>query len=443
MIRALNLGRPARYNPGANPSLGLSVNRGEMYGHFNENDKASRVGHGLLIAAGGLAILGITAYEAHKAYRMQRWPAAACDIVASHVNIVPGANVERPYVFHVLYRFPWQGRMCVSQTYRRDYHGSDEISEADRLARAFPAAIRTVCFVDPDDPTQAVLERSAQWHWVACGAAAGIVVFGFGIVLLTMGQPNTARGRKGKKAFEFIGGLFLATMGLAGLVFFFGTGMARNFAARTWIITPCRILHSEVRSHLTSGQHHIWVHRPDIVFAYRVGGQNYRSSRFNFTELSTPWYYGKRRVVRQYPPRLATTCYVNPADPTEAVLNRSWRLANWFALWPLVMVVLGLGLALAATGFVPSIDSYFRARLSRQSRLGQAAAAVAAGFATQLFLVLSGDLASDWRAGVADWEESLWVLGSGLVMAAAMTIFVRVALRPRTGRRRLREPVKA
>lgn len=47
--------------------------------------------------------------------------------------------------------------------------------------------------------------------------------------------------------------------------------------------------------------------------------------------------------MRRYPKGKETVCYVNPADPSQAVLVREWSGTLWLGLLPLVFVAIGLG----------------------------------------------------------------------------------------------------
>lgn len=81
----------------------------------------------------------------------------------------------------------------------------------------------------------------------------------------------------------------------------------------------------------------------DVLYAYRIGGREYRSNRFDFMAfLTDSGGRGKeetRTIVSRYRPGSEATCYVDPTDPTEAVLSRQieWPALDWV---PLAFVVL-------------------------------------------------------------------------------------------------------
>jgi hypothetical protein len=72
---------------------------------------------------------------------------------------------------------------------------------------------------------------------------------------------------------------------------------------------------------------------------------------------SSSGYRGKAEIVNRHPPGTRAVCYVNPKDPTEAVLERGFTNALWFGLIPLVFVLVGAG------GVIFSLRSARRARL--------------------------------------------------------------------------------
>jgi len=59
---------------------------------------------------------------------------------------------------------------------------------------------------------------------------------------------------------------------------------------------------------------------------------------------SSSGYKGKKRVVDQYKNAANPVCYVNPDDPAEAVLQRDLTIKNAIGLFPLIFVVVGLGI---------------------------------------------------------------------------------------------------
>jgi hypothetical protein len=79
----------------------------------------------------------------------------------------------------------------------------------------------------------------------------------------------------------------------------------------------------------------------DILYRYEVNGREYRSNRYSFMGGSSSGYDGKAEVVRQYPPGQRATCYVNPGNPTDAVLVRGFTPLMWFGLLPLAFLLAG------------------------------------------------------------------------------------------------------
>jgi len=133
--------------------------------------------------------------------------------------------------------------------------------------------------------------------------------------------------------------LFVFFILIGGLVFYgaFVRPAVRILEARNWTETPCRIVSSQVGSHSGKGT----TYSVDIIFAYNVGGRGFTSAHYNFMGGSSSGYAGKREIVDRYPPGLQTVCYVNPSDPSDAVIEQRFTNDMLFGLFPLVFVGIG------------------------------------------------------------------------------------------------------
>lgn len=112
--------------------------------------------------------------------------------------------------------------------------------------------------------------------------------------------------------------------------------------ARHWTETPCVIDSSEI------GYHHgddSTSYSIDITYHYTRAGQPYTSKRYDFALAATPGLKRKQVIVDRYKPGTETVCFVNPAAPAEAVLDRGWRPEMALGALGLVFaVVTGLGM---------------------------------------------------------------------------------------------------
>ena len=121
--------------------------------------------------------------------------------------------------------------------------------------------------------------------------------------------------------------LFLSLFCLVGIgigTFLSFLPINRVIQSRSWRAASCEVLSSRVvRNDDTF--------RPDIQYRYHVDDRPYTGTRYNFTPGSdnTSNY---QAVVDRYPPGRQFECYVNPADPTQAVISRELTFGYFFGL---------------------------------------------------------------------------------------------------------------
>jgi hypothetical protein len=154
------------------------------------------------------------------------------------------------------------------------------------------------------------------------------------------------------------------------LVLLFGVGLfylltVRNYqkasAAKTWEETPCKITRSEVtsRSEFRDGRHRTY-YTPDLAYTYTVNGKEYGGSRYDFAEGSSTSRGKARDIVEANPVGAERVCYVNPEQPSQAVLNRDVPTVALIGVIGLFLALIGLGGMVRAIvpkkGVVPGAD---------------------------------------------------------------------------------------
>lgn len=189
-----------------------------------------------------------------------------------------------------------------------------------------------------------------------------------------------------------------------GFLLIFALPAIKVVKARFWPAVECEILASSVATH--SGDDGA-TYSVEVTYRYAVDGVEYTASRYRFLGGSSSGRKGKQRVVDALQPGTVTTCWVDPEDPTQAVLDRnpSWHYA--FALFPLVFVVLG------AVGLVIGL----RARaLSKNAEVG-AEQGIEAAVAS-----LGGPQSEDVLPDIAPGEKLLEPAASPLGKLVGITL---------------------
>ncbi|MFY9825256.1 MAG: DUF3592 domain-containing protein [Thermoanaerobaculia bacterium] len=136
----------------------------------------------------------------------------------------------------------------------------------------------------------------------------------------------------------FFGLFFL--VGLA--VFYFVTvrPVMLYVASRTWQEATCTVLSSQVGIHSGSDS---TTYSVDVGYSYTFEGRDFQAHRYGFLGGSSSGRAGKEEIVARYPPGAHVSCWIDPAHPEQAVLNRE-PSAEWLVgLIPLVFLLVGGG----------------------------------------------------------------------------------------------------
>lgn len=133
----------------------------------------------------------------------------------------------------------------------------------------------------------------------------------------------------------------------AAAAFFLGVRPMYSWLdAQGWRETPCEITQSRIDTNSSSDGSTYKVH---IEFVYEWDGRQYGSDAYNFNTWSSSGRSGKQKVVNKYPIGTQTICFVNPDDPTRAVLSRDFSIFYVFGII-LGGIFMGVGLVVLYAG---------------------------------------------------------------------------------------------
>ncbi len=365
------------------------------------------------------------------------WERATCAIESSEVV---DRSESDDFVLRVTYSYAWRGERFEGDGYRHSDQGVGSIAEAERLASRYAAGAEVPCWVDPDEPTSAWLERANLWAGLWIFVPLLFVGVGLGGILLLRrvhsvvddaetGDVRTAKKARASKpvragviATVLFGAFFL--FGLGFLVPFFVWPSLRVMEARSWRATPCEILSSHVASH--SGDDSV-TYSVEVLYRYEVDGREHRSDRYTFLGGSSGGYESKAEIVAGLPEGSEVTCWVNPEDPYDAVVERGFTAEYLFGLIPALFAAIGLG-GLIATfvgtravrkdtskptwrPVVESRDTMGPVSLEpERGPLGKLGCSIALALLWNGFLsIFVWVFVKDWMAGNRDWFLALFL----------------------------------
>jgi hypothetical protein len=121
-------------------------------------------------------------------------------------------------------------------------------------------------------------------------------------------------------------------------------------AARSWNPVPCTILTNSVQPQPDTRESKTFVIA--VSYSYLVNGTSYRSNRYSFLTEPSSAFGWRAAVVKNLPPGRTTTCYVDPHDPSQAVIDRDWNSEMWWGLESLGLFGFGVFLLGAAVWWI-------------------------------------------------------------------------------------------
>lgn len=386
------------------------------------------VAFGLLGLFGGLISL-VVAIDFLQAISTYSWDETTCTIESSSVDERPA---DDSFELRVSYRYHARGDSFLGDRVSHGYTGSSSASDAHRLAGRYTAGETVRCWVHPDDPSRSYLQRANPTRGFLLFIPLVFVAVAGGGLYLARGRgtskpdAGSASPAKPIRAAIGVGILF-------GVFFLFGFGLFIPFfvlpalkvaEARAWTPVECEIVSSGVRTQ--SGDDGD-TYSVEALYRYRVDGREYVSNRYQFMGGSSSGYDRKAKAVERIPAGSVTSCYVDPEDPYEAVIDRGFGLDFLFGLIPLLFGLIGAGGLFFAfwvkrsarkQASLPSpsavVATYKTGPTELEPSLGPlgklGCAAMVALFWNGIVSVFLWVLVRDWRAGSPDWFLALFLI---------------------------------
>ncbi len=163
------------------------------------------------------------------------------------------------------------------------------------------------------------------------------IIVGAGLIFLVWSPPRPAHEAAPIKHSSIKQAIFCGIFCMGGLALLgFSLPMVMRYrASQSWPATPCNIVRSSVVGHTTSSRHggSSTSYSIEVLFRYKYDGRRYDSTRYRLVQTSGNDYAARRQIINNLNKHRKQTCYVNPLDPADAVLDRSF---SW------LIVVLGL-----------------------------------------------------------------------------------------------------
>jgi len=291
---------------------------------------------GLVFAGIGLTAFIVFASAGLESGERGAWPKADGVVTAGDI-IYPKGSEE--YRYDLTFEFIYQGNKYQSHnvTYKSS---SGDYDEVKLWSTKYPTGKRIKCFVDEKDPEKSFLEakESSSLPLIASLIPLIFVCVGIGIVINVWRDKGAiSEGKSKSDSSEGLAGkigisLFFSIFAIVGTcVFYFLTlsPLLEVNSADNWQKTDAKVISSRVESRASDDG---TTYRVDIVFEYTHNNRKYSSNKYNFETGSSSGRAAKQKIVRKYKKGKNTTCFVNPENPSEAVIVREAGSTWWVGI---------------------------------------------------------------------------------------------------------------
>jgi len=278
--------------------------------------KRSRLIVGFLALVFGVCVVWQMNDLRSKAQAAPSWPQVIGSITTSELDYEKDAKIRYRYV--VDGREFDSHRLFFGVVSNGDivFENGSMLSDAGLVAR-FPAGSQVKVFYDPAQPSRAILLPDARHGTGPMKAVFGYGFIAFGLVLAASAfRRPRERGSVdiGQIVFRVLLGGGMLAAGIATILYMSGI-RAEARMARSW---------PSVTGHITLAD--VWGDRPEIAYRYMVDGESYLSDqlfigvptkRLTLDDGTELW---PRRLDRRFRPGEPVDVFVDPDDPTNAIL---------------------------------------------------------------------------------------------------------------------------
>ncbi|NNE93600.1 MAG: DUF3592 domain-containing protein [Verrucomicrobiales bacterium] len=315
---------------------------------------------GLVFAGMGGVFLWFLGQEVWKEAETYSWTETTCQIESIEIEVLENEK-ESPFLLKPTFSYEFEGQSYTGESYTRSPSKTDDYEKLALKRRDLLNADQaTACWVNPEDPTEAVLKREEWFKGFIILFPLVFVVIGVSIMIGGVVSLRKGRARKAGKvesisatarSSEKVGSCVLLGMGIVFTTIGLGVAIPlgilpgkRMLESENWVETPCTIIWSRVQSHRSDDG---TTYSVDIFYEYEFESETHRNNRYEFMAGSSSGRSGKQEVVRQYRPGSQQVCFVNPDLPEQATLKKGFSAWAFLGLIPLFFFIIGVALLIA------------------------------------------------------------------------------------------------
>jgi hypothetical protein len=262
------------------------------------------------------------------------WQRVPCTIVSSAYR----RGFDRRYTADIRYAYTVNGKAFTADQMRHPLKSIDDIEPIQQALLRYPTGSAAHCFVDPKNPTDAMLGNTSPSAGSWSLLLIPILLSSLGVIgIVDATRPSSGGKRSREKRFPSVILAVIFCFGIAGVMSAART-RSRMAASKQWPGVTATVVDSGVFVYQGRGKSY----RADILYRYHFGGAEYLSNRYEMFDYTSS-RSDADALAAQFPPGKQVVAYVDPARPTYAVLVRgyTWRLA--VIVIPLICLAVGGG----------------------------------------------------------------------------------------------------
>jgi ribosomal protein L21E len=305
--------------------------------------------YAMLLGPLGL-LLAVAAYKTLQVRAAREWPSAPGKVVIAKaevrdVEVIDSDRqdkhrVEQRNFANITYEYSVAGKKLRNN---RVSIGEDRgnFQVAETIAK-YPVGTIVTVYYNPLHPQEAVLERDlpkGMWGCLGIGTAIVLaIVFGSAIGLHQLTE-FASKHLVNPKVSPFV----VAASGFGLLIALFGLALQRRASlARKWPVVPGTIKSSGLEQFMSApsepSERGQLTFQSKVSFAYRFNGIEYVSEHASLSgTVSSTSRALMQRYARKYPTGAKVQVYVNPLDPSDAVLEP--RVSHIWIIWASVAFI--------------------------------------------------------------------------------------------------------